>query len=209
FSALQFLAVSVATASVLFLVVALFRPAAGKYCSTYSLGIAAGTLMAMYALFQMLAFVIVVIIEKTETNFGATVEDPELGATFGVAAAGVLLGMLQAGVVLVFARGSGDGPFYNCIPNSTGALTPARSASVNGGRMSVNSGLSMPQPPRPVGHSSARVARQAPQPTDTRPPAQAPRSGSTFYQDETTPDGHLRVASPDVLRAVARATQAA
>ena len=64
------MAVSAVSVSMLLLVIATCRPAAGKYCSVFSLGIAAGTLMALYALFQMLAFVTVVIIEKTENDFG-------------------------------------------------------------------------------------------------------------------------------------------
>lgn len=70
FTIMQFVAVCAVSASVFLFVVALFRPTAGNPCSAYSLGIAAGMLMAGYALVQALAFVVVVVIEKTETDLG-------------------------------------------------------------------------------------------------------------------------------------------
>lgn len=45
--------------------IAPFRPAAGlKCCSVKSLAIAAGSLMMVFAFFEMLAFVLVIVIEK-------------------------------------------------------------------------------------------------------------------------------------------------
>eukprot|EP00904_Undaria_pinnatifida_P008164 jgi/Undpi1/4478/HiC_scaffold_17.g07832.m1 len=143
FTALQFLALAVASMSMTFLIIALLRPASAQFCSSYAIAIAAGTLMAMYALFQMLASVLVVIIQRSEKEFGGYegfFEDLGLGATFSVAAAGVFFGMLQAGVVLVFAQGAGDGPLYKYLRNCSGRNT--RSLPV--------SGSSPPQPPRPV-----------------------------------------------------------
>lgn len=64
------MAVSVVSLSMLLLVVALFRPGAGRFFSTCSLLIAGATLMAVFALFQLLAFVSVGIIGKTEKGFG-------------------------------------------------------------------------------------------------------------------------------------------
>lgn len=56
--------------SMTFLMIALLRPASAQFCSSYAIAIAAGTLMAMYALFQMLASVLVVIIQRSEKEFG-------------------------------------------------------------------------------------------------------------------------------------------
>lgn len=44
--------------------IAIFRPASGQCCSVKALALAGGILMAAFAFFQMLAFILVVVIEK-------------------------------------------------------------------------------------------------------------------------------------------------
>lgn len=65
FTAMQFIAAVVVSVSMVLFTLALFRPAAGlKCCSVKSLAIAAGSLMIAFAFFEMLAFVLIIVIEK-------------------------------------------------------------------------------------------------------------------------------------------------
>lgn len=73
------------------------------------------------------------------------IEDPQLGPTFGAAVVGMLLAMVQAGSVLVFARESGDGPFRNGVHNCTGLNTSSM----------PDSGVSIQHQPTPVSRPPA------------------------------------------------------
>lgn len=61
----------------------------------------------------MLACVVVVVVVVEGEFLGGT--DFELGATFGVAVVATVLGMFVAGMLVMLARGAGDGLFYSCI----------------------------------------------------------------------------------------------
>lgn len=117
---------------------------------------------------------------------GSTVfmKDPKLGFTFGMATAAVLLAMLQAGVIVVFARESGDGPFYKCIHNCMGMNS--RSMPVSGG--------SKPQPPRLVARIPPRFPSPASNPPATTRPVQTelPRPG--LYPDVPVGSSVIRPA---------------
>lgn len=111
------------------------------------------------------------------------IEDPQLGPTFGAAVTAVLLAILQAASVIVFAHESGDGPFRNGVHNCTG-LNP-ESVPV--------SAPSMPHPPRPA----------------SRPPVLSPTS--ELVLDHTaarwtvpTPTMQPAVAGPAVQSPVSR-----
>lgn len=67
-------------------------------------------------------------------------EDPQLGPTFGAAVTAVLLAILQAASVIVFAHESGDGPFRNGVRSRTDLNTHSVPVSAP----------SMPRPPRPA-----------------------------------------------------------
>lgn len=61
---MQFIAVLLVSVAMVLLMIAPFRPAVGYCCSVNILGLAGGGLMAAFALFQMLAFALVIAIEK-------------------------------------------------------------------------------------------------------------------------------------------------
>lgn len=62
---MQIVATVLVSFSVLLLMIAPFRPAVAGCCSAKALGLAGGALMAAYGFFQLLAFLLVVALEKT------------------------------------------------------------------------------------------------------------------------------------------------
>ncbi|CAM9097836.1 unnamed protein product, partial [Hapterophycus canaliculatus] len=116
FSAMQAIAVLLVSIAMIVQMIALFRPAKGRCCSVKALALAGGSLMVAYAFFQMLAFVLVIVIEKEldDGEGGFSYSDANLGSTFGVAVVACVLGMVQAASILAFARSAGDGPAYKC-----------------------------------------------------------------------------------------------
>ncbi|CAN0418314.1 unnamed protein product, partial [Pylaiella littoralis] len=134
FTAMQFVAVVLVSVAMALLMVAPFRPAKAGCGSVHALGLAGGILMAAFSFFQMLAFVLMIVIEKELDNVGDSFNgyDAKLGSTFGVAVVATLLGMFQAGSVLAFVRSSGDGPFFKCFHDCM-AMNTDPNAAVRGG----------------------------------------------------------------------------
>ncbi|CAM9116301.1 unnamed protein product [Ectocarpus fasciculatus] len=182
FTAMQFIAAVVVSVSMVLFTLALFRPAAGlKCCSVKSLAIAAGSLMIAFAFFEMLAFVLIIVIEKeldgeTNSGFGFSEAEADLGATFGVAVVAVVLGVVQAVSVLTFARSSGDGPFFKCF-NDCMAMNNAPNAAAVPTQQQQPQPLpqqqqqqQQQQPPlRTAVFASAASTQQAPAPAPTGP----------------------------------------
>lgn len=70
FTAMQFVAVVLVSVAMALLMVAPFRPAKAGCGSVHALGLAGGILMAAFSFFQMLAFVLMIVIEKELDNGG-------------------------------------------------------------------------------------------------------------------------------------------
>ncbi|CAN0208347.1 unnamed protein product [Scytosiphon promiscuus] len=145
FSAMQAIAVVSVSVSMLVQMVAFFRPASGRCCNVQALALAGGSLMVVFSFCQMLAFVLVIVIEKELDDGGFTNGEAKLGATFGVGVTAFLLGMLQAASVFTFARGAGNGPINKCCHQCMGTNRDPNRAGVNRGG-SVN--YQQPQPPQ-------------------------------------------------------------
>lgn len=70
--------------------------------------------------------------------------DYELGGTFAVAVIATLLGIVDAVLILAFARSSGDGPFFKCVHDCM-TMNNDPNAAVHGGY-----GGAWNQPPQQV-----------------------------------------------------------
>lgn len=57
-------AILLVSIAMLMQMIALFRPASGRCCSVKALALAGGIIMAAYAFLQMVAFVLVIVMEK-------------------------------------------------------------------------------------------------------------------------------------------------
>lgn len=68
---MQFIAVVLVSIAMVVLMVAIFRPAKVGCGSSHDLGLAGGVIMSVFALFQMLAFVLMIVIEKEIDNGGS------------------------------------------------------------------------------------------------------------------------------------------
>ncbi|CAM9120709.1 unnamed protein product [Ectocarpus sp. 12 AP-2014] len=174
FTAMQFIAAVVVSVSMVLFTLALFRPAAGlKCCSVKSLAIAAGSLMMAFAFFEMLAFVLIIVIEKEldgEFNTGFGFGEADLGATFGLAVVAVVLGVVQAVSVLTFARSSGDGPFFKCF-NECMAMNNAPNAAAVPTQQQPppQQQQQQQQPPLRTAVFASAASTQAPAPAPTGP----------------------------------------
>ncbi|CAM9424719.1 unnamed protein product [Scytosiphon promiscuus] len=128
---MQVIAVILVSVAMVVQMIAIFRPASDRCCSVKALALAGGILMAAFAFFQMLAFILVIAIEK-ELDIGSWY-DAKLGPTFGVAVVACLMGMVQAAAVLTFARSAGNGPAYKCCYDCMSANQDPNRAAVKGG----------------------------------------------------------------------------
>ncbi|CAM9615930.1 unnamed protein product [Ectocarpus sp. 8 AP-2014] len=180
FTAMQFIAAVVVSVSMVLFTLALFRPAAGlKCCSVKSLAIAAGSLMMAFAFFEMLAFVLIIVIEKEldgESSAGFDSGEADLGATFGVAVVAVVLGVVQAVSVLTFARSSGDGPFFKCFNECMTMNNAPHAAAVPTQQQQQQQQQPPPppqqqqqQPPLRTAVFASAASTQAPAPAPTGP----------------------------------------
>lgn len=71
FTAMQFIATIIISVCMVVLMVALFRPKVAGCCSSKALLLAGGLMMAVFALFQLLAIILAVGVEKKLDAFGA------------------------------------------------------------------------------------------------------------------------------------------
>eukprot|EP00903_Cladosiphon_okamuranus_P016234 g14976.t1 len=112
FTAMQFMAVLLASFAMVVFMVTLFRPArGGDCCNVKIVAMIGGGLMAGFAFCQMLAFVLVIVMEK---DLDSSWSDYRLGGTFVMGVIACILGVVHAATIFVFARSSGNGPFYKC-----------------------------------------------------------------------------------------------
>lgn len=70
FTAMQFIAVVLVSVAMVLLTIAAFRPAKAGCGSSHDLGLVGGIVMGVFAFFQMLAFVLMIMIEKEIDNGG-------------------------------------------------------------------------------------------------------------------------------------------
>eukprot|EP00752_Nemacystus_decipiens_P010777 g9586.t1 len=111
FTAMQFIAVLLCSIAMVVFMITFFRPARGGCLSAKTVGMIGGGLMIGFAFCQMLAFVIMIVLEKDFDNDGF---EARLSGTFAVAVIACVLGIVHAATILVFARSAGDGVLYKC-----------------------------------------------------------------------------------------------
>ncbi|CAN0071672.1 unnamed protein product [Pylaiella littoralis] len=115
FTAMQIIAVVLASVAMVVLMVAPCRPARRGCCSPKSLVMANGGLMIGFVITQLIAFSLVIgIKEETNSYYGV-----KFGGTFGVAIVAVLLGVGQVMFACAFGCSSSDGLPLMCCYDPT------------------------------------------------------------------------------------------
>lgn len=108
--------------------------------------------------------------------------DVKLGATFGVAVVGSVLAIIDAGLLLTFARSSGDGPFYKCVHDCM-SMNTANVTTAGGGTYNTagawNQPQTQPEPPAPMAAAAPPAPSAEPSAAAAQPPSATAAAGSS------------------------------
>eukprot|EP00752_Nemacystus_decipiens_P012766 g11306.t1 len=119
FTAAQFIATVVCSVAIAVLAVAAFRPAVAKYASVKPLAVAGGVLLVMYTVFQLAAVVLAhFVLEEFDHLLNEVLGNNvnlELGLTFRLVVAGLVLALFTSVFLLTGAKHAGNGPFIDGI----------------------------------------------------------------------------------------------
>ncbi|CAN0025161.1 unnamed protein product [Scytosiphon promiscuus] len=210
FTAMQMLAAIVCSVAVALLTLAFFRPAVGGRASAQTLALVGGTLIATYALFQLVAVTLGGVImqkandlsdESEDSSYFYTYDDyftpaepgynADVGPTFAVAVSGLILAIAASILLLLFARRAGDGPLYSCFSSLMLANRSAGGTHKVDGGGGYNSAppVSQPRPLPPAASTvdAAPAAAAAPQYHHEEaglPPPPEPESGSAVGEQQ-------------------------